>query len=401
MRMWLSTYRLLLILLFLPACTTSPFGESPLKQSPSYRLPFELEGGHLYLNVSLNGTSPRWFAVDSGSKHTIVSQVQAAALGLQSQGNIQVKGVGEQLIPATVMSGVTLTLAGASWDSSDVIAMPASFFSSFQQYLGRDFSGIIGSDFFDRFVVEVDYADQTIRLYEPKTYQYQGTGYQIPLKFLKEKPYVNGKIQFASRPPFKGLLLVDLGSGAALDLNEPLTTEVYQGLSQQRSLPRVTLGVGGEQTIRVARMQSLEMGDLKIDAPVTAFTLEQPPRQQKMSGRIGGQILSQFRVILNYKRKRLILEPQAPEKTHYDMSGLWLKTKGAPFEHILVDQVYEPSPAAAAGMQVGDRILSIDAQSNLPLSQVRDRLRRPGLRRLLIQRGDQKIPIQLTLKPLI
>ncbi|MGB7414384.1 MAG: aspartyl protease family protein [Thermosynechococcaceae cyanobacterium] len=388
-----------LLLLLLTACSSNPASSS--RSVPAYRVPFEVAGEHIYLNVSLNGTSPRWYALDSGSQYTIVSQSQAAELALTPQQNIQIKGIGTKLIPATVASGVTLTLAGANWSTSEVVAMPPSFFSSLQQYLGREFSGIIGSDFFDRFVVEVDYTTQTIHLYDPKTYRYQGTGQQIPLMFNRQKPYVTGTVQVAPQQQFKGQFLIDLGSGSALDLNEPLTTQVFEELSRQPALPRVTLGVGGEKKVQIGRMQRLEIGDLSINAPITEFSLDQPPKQQKISGRIGGEILSQFRVILNYKRKRLILEPQSPGKTDYDMSGLWLKTEGPPFKQVLVDQVFAKSPGAVAGMKVGDRILSIDAQQNLSVSQVREHLRSPGVRQLQIQRDGQKQQIQLQLKPLI
>ncbi|MGF1601149.1 MAG: aspartyl protease family protein [Thermosynechococcaceae cyanobacterium] len=394
--MRLSTFPLLLLL---TACSAHPtFSSRPI---PAYRVPFEVAGEHIYLNVSLNGTSSRWYALDSGSQYTIVSQSQAAELSLTPQQNIQIKGIGTQLIPATVASGVTLTLAGANWNTAEVVAMPPSFFSSLQQYLGREFSGIIGSDFFDRFVVEVDYTNQTLHLYDPKTYRYQGTGQQIPLTFNRQKPYVNGTVQLTPQQQFNGQFLIDLGSGSALDLNEPLTTEVYQELSRQPALPRLTLGVGGEKAVQIGRMQRLEIGDLSINAPITEFSLEQPPQQKKISGRIGGEILSQFRVILNYKRKRLILEPQSSSKTDYDMSGLWLKTEGPPFKQVLVDRVYATSPAATAGIKAGDRILSIDAQQNLSVSQARERLSSPGVRKLQIQRDGQKKQIQLTLKPLI
>jgi C-terminal processing protease CtpA/Prc len=111
-------------------------------------------------------------------------------------------------------------------------------------------------------------------------------------------------------------------------------------------------------------------------------------------------------VTLDYARKRMILEPQTQKvpPIDYDMSGLWLKTQGQPFDQVWVEQVFENSPAAEADIRVGDRILALDNQpvSELSIDQVRQRLREPGQTvQLQIQRQQQTLPVQLMLKPLI
>lgn len=397
---------LLAVPVLLSSCDLLPSQPPSLSQSQAKRLPIELEGGHIYLQASLNSAPPEWFILDSGSTHTLIGQSQAQSLGLKPQSSVQIKGVGDRKISATSSSGAAFDLSGINWNSSELLVVSPSFFAPLQQYFGREFSGIIGADLFEQFVVEVDYAEQTLRLSDSKTYRYRGDGYKIPLKLRKGKPYVEGVLQPASGQPIESQLLVDLGSGAALDINEPVSPKVHQWLSQTPSLPRLTLGVGGEKAVRIGRIQQLQMGDLKVKQPITEFSLEHPPRpQQKLSGRIGSQILSPFRITLDYGRKHMILEPQAqPPPINYDMSGLWLKTQGRPFDQIWVERVFENSPAAEADIRAGDRILSIDRQpvSELSLNQVRQRLKITGQTvQLQIQRQQQTLPVQLTLKSLI
>ncbi len=394
-----SLWLLLLAVIMMPACAGPPT-DSP---SQSYRLPFEFEGGHIYLRASLNGAPSRWFILDSGSPYTIVTQTQAQSLGLKSQGPVKIKGIGAQKVPAALASGVTVNLAGVYWDTSQVLVVPPSFFAPLRQYFGRDFSGIIGADLFKQFVVELNYQTETIRLYNPGGFRYQGAGNKIPLKLLKQKPYVQGKMQLAPNQSFKGQLLIDLGSGAALDINEPVTPQIHKWLSRQTALPRLTLGVGGEKAVHIGRMQQFQIGDLTIESPITEFSLGTPKRQQKISGRLGNQIFSQFQVTLDYAHKHLILEPLAQKKMQYDMSGLWLKTEGKPFKQIWVDRVFANSPATKAGLQVGDRILAIDNQTELSLNKARDYLKGPQntVRKLKIQRANKTLNIQLTLRSLI
>jgi hypothetical protein len=247
--LWLS------VLALLPSCA------SPT-QPQTERLPVEFEGGHVYLKASLNGTPPRWFILDSGSTHTLISQSQAQSLGLKPQSTAEIKGVGTQKIPATLSSGVTFSLAATKWTSAEVLVVPPTFFTPLQQYFGREFSGIIGADLFEQFVIEVDYASQTLYLSDAGTYRYRGDGDQIPLKLRQGKPYIKGILQPTLGQSFKSQLLVDLGSGAALDINEPVTPEIHQWLSQTPSLSRMTLGVGGEKSVRIGRIQRLQMGEL-------------------------------------------------------------------------------------------------------------------------------------------
>ena len=391
--------------LLLPSCTlVSP--PSPSKNlSPTQRVPFEYEGGHIYLQASLNGSPLRWFILDSGSTHTLINQSQAQSLGLKSQSTVEIKGIGTKKTPATLSSGVAFNLAGVTWASPEVLVVPPSFLTPLQQYFGREFSGIIGADLFEQFVTKVDYSEQVLHLSDAQTYRYQGTGDKIPLKLRKGKPYIQSTLWPSSDQSFKSQLLVDLGSAAALDINEPVTPKLHQWLSQTPALPRLTLGAGGEKAVRIGRIQQLQIGNLKLEKPITEFSLGQPRPQKKISGRIGSQILSQFQVTLDYQRKHMILESPSQKKgaSHYDMSGLWLKTQGKPFDQVWVDRVFANSPAATEDIRAGDRILAINNQpvEKFSLAQVRSQLKQPSQVELQIQRQQKKLTVKLTLKPLI
>ena len=56
----------------------------------------------------------------------------------------------------------------------------------FSQEVGRPYQGTLGADFFSRVVVEIDYARQTVRLYDPAAYKYTGKGAVFPFEFVTE-----------------------------------------------------------------------------------------------------------------------------------------------------------------------------------------------------------------------
>ena len=71
------------------------------------KIPFELYNNHIYLQVSVNGSKPLRFILDTGSSH-IIDTKQAKALGLKLQFQGQAQGIGEGKVDfhsSTGMSG--------------------------------------------------------------------------------------------------------------------------------------------------------------------------------------------------------------------------------------------------------------------------------------------------------
>ena len=75
-------------------------------------------------------------------------------------------------------------------------------------------------------------------------------------------------------------------------------------------------GAGGKVAARVGRLKALGIGKLQIDEPVTAFSEDRGGAfgNSQTQGNIGYQILSKFKIFLDYGRERMILEPNASFK---------------------------------------------------------------------------------------
>src|SRR5262249_10608940 len=123
-------------------------------------------------------------------------------------------------------------------------------------------------------------------------------------------------------------------------------------------------------------------------------------------GHIGGRCLRRFRVVLDYSRKRMILERNKyfREPEEFDMSGAKLVAEGETLNQIRVVGVREKSAAAEAGLRPDDLILRIDGQraDELTLSKIKELFRRDGGNySLVVKRGEQELRIKLTLRRLI
>jgi C-terminal processing protease CtpA/Prc len=108
-------------------------------------------------------------------------------------------------------------------------------------------------------------------------------------------------------------------------------------------------------------------------------------------------------VIFNYAHGQLILEPRHPTvpAAEYDMSGMFIVSDQSDHHRFMVHEVLPNGPAAAAGVVVGDRIVSVDGQpaTALTLGDLRNVLRsRPGRPvAITIERGDARLGRVVTL----
>ena len=80
-----------------------------------------------------------------------------------------------------------------------------------------------------------------------------------------------------------------------------------------------------------------------------------------MSANIGLGILRQFNLTFDYPRQRLILEPNHffGQRDIFNRTGFRLARDGSAWK---ITTVYPDSPAAAAGLEPGDRVEAIDGR---------------------------------------
>ena len=76
------------------------------------------------------------------------------------------------------------------------------------------------------------------------------------------------------------------------------------------------------------------------------------------------QLVSKFRIFLDYKRERIILEPNDNFAKPFDRAhaGLAIQAEGKDYRTFRIDEVLEKSPASAAGLQINDVIIAVDGK---------------------------------------
>ena len=332
---------------------------------PARPFPFEIGSNKPFVTVTVDGSDPQWFILDTGCSETsIIARECADRLNLDPV-------LGETLSVAVPR---VLTLGHVA------------------RLEGRRVDGLVCADFLARHVVEIDYAREQITIRDTAGFVPPPGATVVPLSLDTGWPVAEGTITTRGGAPIPCRLIIDTGVRNIVTLFRPFSAR--HGLyDTPGSLQDAVIGggVGGVSRGDVVRLDALTLGSLSVSRPVAVFSrdtsgifvIDDP------QGIIGGELLRRHRTTFDYPHGRLILEPYAaPGAFEYDMSGLFLAADAPDFRTIRIMSVHARSPAAEAGLRSDDEIVSIDGRRapRLTLDDARALLRMPVARRLEIRR---------------
>jgi hypothetical protein len=325
-------------------------------------IPLDTDGGSSpFVRGRVQGT-PFWFLLDTASPSSF-GRKQAQRLGLPDGPTL-----GELAID---LPGVTVTMASLAVADLDAR----------QIALGHRLDGVLGSEFFARFVVTLDFQAGTLTLRDAKNSRFRGKGPILPLEIEGGRPYVDAKVTPRGRDTLGGKFLVDTAAEGAVTLFFPFVRE-------HRLLPPPpTAPAGSGGTMQgIIRGETLEIGGQVLREPVITLSgasngiLSDPGH----AGLLGMDVLRRFRVTLDGVRGRILLEKSSAfaDPFDYDASGLLVQPMGADLTTIEVRRVTPGSAGAQASIEAGDVILAVDGR---PVGEITPR----GVRRLFRMDGKQ------------
>lgn len=370
-------------------------------------IPFEINSDKIYVQVRLNGQGPFWMMLDTGSPGMVLDTATAARLGLPLGGSGETVGAGEASFTLTeVTSTVDAELPGVTLQKQPAAVGPLD--RVIGPFEGRRLEGLLGChNLMTRFVVEIDYARRLLHFTYPQEFK-PGPGARIaPITLDEGHPFVEATIEPLRGEPVKGWFMVDTGMRRHLLLTTPF---VDKNDLLARSAPTVLTttggGIGGQVFSHVGRIRSLRFGEITVRDFSASLSQARSGlvATEFAAGIIGGAVLQRYRVAFDYSRNRLLFweHEHDADDLDYDKSGLFLVADVEDRSRIRVIDVVAGSPAAEAGIRVGDRLVAVDGQplGELALERVRRRLRGPVGSKvgLTFERGGEPIRVTLSLR---
>ena len=370
--------------------------------APVVTVPFELVNRHIVIGASVNGSRALSFVLDTGDRVAVIDLGRARELGLQLDREVQVGGVGASQMTGYFLRGATLQVAGVTGAPQPVVvALPLGPLST---RLGHDFDGILGTDFIQQFVVEIDYAARTLRLHDPALFVYDGKGESVPIRLnASGHPQIDATVTPLGGEPIAGTFVIDIGSGGGLSLHSPFAAAHRLPAAGDRTFKAMGVaGAGGEGSGRLGRISSLRIGRVALTRPLVLFSEDASGAfaNKTIDGNIGYDILRRFRLFLDYAHQRIVFEPAEGIDAPFDrpQTGLVFETAPGDYHRFTVTGILEDSPAAEAGIKRGDRIVSVDgrAASELTLTSISEIFERAVPHAVALRRGAETVTVSVT-----
>jgi len=397
----------LVLLLCVAAVCTSPTVGNPAL-SAEVEIPFELVTKHILLKVRVNDSRPLSYILDTGATPAIIQIDRAKELGLQLHGTVGVGGAGSSPVRRTgsFVKGATFTLPQLPDFSQPVtLALPLTNLSA---AFGHDVDGIIGTDFIKNFVVELDYQARLIKLHEKANFTYAGAGETLPIRFNPDgHPMIAAEVTPQGGESIRGDFLLDTGA-VGLALFSPVVEKHHLLGPHLKTVKRIGAGgAAGQVSGQIGRVSELKIGRFAIKSPLALFSQDKTGTfaNPSLVGNLGGEILSRFKIFLDYDHRKIILEPSAIFAESFDraFSGLAVRSEGADHRTFRIIDMLENSPATEAGLKKEDLIVSINGTpaAELTLTKLQEMFERPGDYRLVVSRGERSVPVTLTPRNLL
>lgn len=365
----------------------------------STAVPLEWIGDHLFVMATINGKGPFRFFLDTGGVN-ILTPTTARTLGLESKGSMEGHGTGEAAESFGITQVARVQVGDAWMKDQRFLVIPS--LEGIGKMMNVDVAGVVGYELLRRFIARVEYGPKRLTLFRPEGWRYAGKGFSVPFTFNGHHPRVKGELDGLA-----GLFDIDTGSGATLDVYGPFAQKHGLKEKARKSFTTVTgHGAGGEVHGHVVRARELKLGGAAMKAPVVALSTTKSGAfaDDSAAGNVGQGFLSRFDLTFDYRAQVIHFEPNANHDApdHWTMTGLRCDA----MDISKVEQVFPDSPAAEAGVRVGDKLLAIngEAMDQWSAPRLRDLFQRsaPGTRTdIRVQRGDKVWNVTLLLRELL
>lgn len=407
------TFALLLLIfcMLIPYASHAQYiGEDVLRGEKSVSVPFSSIGGFIVVKLNYNGIIPLNFIFDTGASNTILfDRTYADIFNTAYTDTIEVIG-------ADIIGGLdgyvarqgTFTIANAGINVDRDYIVLSEDIIRLEESLGVPIHGILGSNFFRRLTLKINYVKRTITLYNPSKYNTPAKYEKIDSEVVNGKPYINTNITTDSTSATIQVLL-DTGADVSTILHSNVSNSVT---IPQNSVPGyLGTGLSGHIVGYIGRLESLSIGSNTFSQLIANYQEIEidslSPPSASRAGIIGNTILSRFHIIIDFIKGEVYLKPNKYARTKFktDKSGLVLNAFGENLNLFVVHYVYPNSAAHTAGIRRGDIIEKVGRckSKSLTLNKIMKNFqRKPGKTiRLTLLRNGSSFTTRLILKELI
>ncbi len=262
---------------------------------------------------------------------------------------------------------------------------------------GDRVDGIIGDDFYTRYIVRIDYDSSEMYVYSKGKFIYPKGGFTLKPTF-SILPAEWAGIQDIRE--VKARFYFDTGAGLCVLLNSDFIGDSSILNPEKKPFPIQAQGIGGKVIMHVTTIKELKLGPYRFrNLPTHIFEdVYHITSYPLLAGLIGNDVLRRFNIILNYDKRIFYLTPNSHFNDPFDYSYTGLDLYLIEGE-IRVGDVMINSPADKAGFKVDDVVISVNENISKNLQLYKSMLRNAGDRvRFVVYRpstGNTELTIKV------
>jgi hypothetical protein len=352
-------------------------------------IPFRMVRDMIVIQLNINEKGPFNFILDSGVGLMLITDPKLVdSLNITNKRTLKISGLGEgEDYEAYITSSLKVDIPGLnSYDIAAAILKKDHF--GLSNYAGMPIHGLIGYEFFNNLAVKIDFSDSTLTVSKPKYIRSLRRGTRIPIAIENRKPFIQAKITFPNGVKSNDKLVLDLGAGHPLSLENIISKH---GLPQKFIAANLGVGLTGPIEGFISRVKEIDLGKYKIKNVITSFPEERPHDKffEPRDGNLGMKILKRFTLIIDYPDSAIYLKPAGDlnEPFEHDMSGLEYYSTGTDYNHVIISRVEPGSAADEIGLEKDDEIIAINFKpvSSMTLEQIDALFRSQNDRSLLLE----------------
>ena len=302
----------------------------------------------VFVPVRVNQGQPSLFELDTTARESSIDPGRAAELGLSGLNS-----------PVLNFSGLDVSFAQLA------PAPKANFAARF----GRPYQGTLGNDFLATVVARIDYARQTMQLYDPAAYKYAGHGKGIRVTFVDGIPVVKAKAIVEGRS-IDADFVVNTALAAPVLIFDRYAEA--RRISLRKSISAASMPIEQAENDAIGRLDRFQIGPYSAEASLVVFSKQAPPTASdpKLAGEVGAEMLRRFGVVFDYARQQIFFDPNSEfnSEDFEDMSGVTVVAGGPNLKQFVITDVRPNTPGAEAGLHKGDVIEGIDGDPAAELS---------------------------------
>lgn len=360
---------------------------------------FENEGGLIFVTLGVGASRPLVFLLDTGFDDTILDAAVAKELGLVARDQRKQAEPGGAVETAT-LPPVEMRMPGLVIPEVRMQTLPLGELS---RVPGRRVDGILGHTVLSRFVLTVDYRGQRLVFEDPGHFAPAGAGSALPMVEEDRQVFVHALVKVAGHAAVDGKFKLDTAGLDVMGFNNNFARANHWDFSPEAVVRAPGVGAGGETQGYLFRGEWVELGGHRFERPFLGVTVDSGGFENRPNaGTIGAALLGRFVVVFDYPHGRLFLRPGPGirEPLLYDSVGVMMRSS-ADFRIVEVFRTLPGSPAVAAGLREGDRIVTVDGQKVARLGEIWERFRHPGTHRVEIERAGARQVVTVAARPLL